>query len=102
MSGAILGRLMEPCRFTVEQLIRLHAIVDQWNAIRRDDRQKATAGEVIDYLLTQEEISFEAMQESEVREELTREDLADADEKPLPPIQLESTGIILLTEGFIQ
>jgi hypothetical protein len=71
-----------PCRFTVEQLTRLHAIVDEWNRIRSNDRRRATPAEVIDYMLTQEEIGIEAMTAAEMTEELQREDLAD--EKPLP------------------
>jgi hypothetical protein len=79
-------------RFTVDQLTRLHAIVDAWNAVRRDDRRRATASEVIDYLLTQEEIGIEAMTANEMREELQRENLAD--EKPLPPIVVGADVIV--------
>ena len=89
---------MAPTRFTVEQLERLHAIVDAWNAVRRDDRRRATAHEVIDYMLTQEEIGFEAMTGEEMREELAREDLAD--EKPLPPVEINSSESPLLTRLF--
>lgn len=73
-------------RLTIEQARRIGVIVEQWNAIRQNDRRPATAEEVIDYLITQEEIGFEAMTGDDMREELQREDLAD--EKPLPPVVL--------------
>jgi hypothetical protein len=89
-------------RYTAEQLARLAAIVEEWNAIRDNSRQRATVGEVVDFLITQEEIGLQAMRAAdarevrevrEVREELAREDLAD--EKPLPPIKLADDSLNL-------
>lgn len=46
---------------TANQTQRIWDITRRWNSVRGPDRHEATPAEVVEYLITQEEIGIEAM-----------------------------------------